>query len=91
MLGAALPIAAPHIAAAMKNPNGAIRTVKHTAGRLMGLSGADLGALEANGGTVTGIPGWFWGVIGLTAGALAATYFATKRPDLVPNCLAGDR
>jgi len=91
MLGAiaanALPHAAPFIGQAMANPNDALQTAGRTVGRLAGLSGTDLGALEANGGLVSGIPGWFWVVLGLTAGAGGAIYLYSRHPDKVPSFL----
>lgn len=85
----ALPHAAPFIGQAIANPNGALLTAGRSVGRLAGLSGADLGALEDNGGLVSGIPGWFWAVLGVTAGALGGVYLCTRHPDKVPGFLKG--
>lgn len=83
----ALPHAAPIIGQAIANPNDALRTAGRTVGRLAGLSGSDLGALDANGGLVSGIPVWFWVVLGVTAGAAGGVYLYSRHPDKVPSFL----
>lgn len=80
-----LPIAAPYIQQAAQHPDSAIRTGKRAVARLAGLSGADLGALEQNGGVVLGLPGWSWGVAGIALGSLLAVYLCQNHPQFVPN------
>ena len=91
MLGMAAQFAGPLVEQAAKNPAALTKLGARGAGRLMGLSGADLDALDQKGGPVSGMPGWLWAVLGLAAGATIAVWACEKHPEYVPNFMPGKR
>jgi hypothetical protein len=80
--GTALPAMLAHV---QQDPGGSMRAVGRTAGRLAGLSGTDIDAVQAQGG----MPFWFWLVLGAVAGLAAGAYAGCNHADMVPGPLGG--
>ena len=77
----------PHVAqSAMQDPRGALRNVATFAGRMSGMAGDDARALQDS-----GIPAWFWIVVGGVAGFVGGVYVCSRHADKLPRWLPGRR
>ncbi len=69
-----------------QTPGAAVTHAKRAVGRLAGLGGTDLDAVQQK-----GFPAWMWIVLGFAGGMVGGAYLATRFPHRVPDMLRGGR
>ncbi len=69
---------------AAANPRGAANSAVRAAGRMAGMAGPDVGAVQQQ-----GFPAWTWLAVGSVSGVLLGIWLASKHGEKLPSWLPG--